>query len=153
MKFRKKPLPQEFVTHRLKVDISKTELLVFEPVTNTSFEEYSDLEPFELNCYSLEEVLVEKMRAVMQRMQARDYYDIWYLLVVHGMDADYYKTEFAEKCNHKKLNSADFFTKLDQRLPQYKARWISSMNEQIKNLPDFEKIDRETQRKLKNLKK
>jgi len=136
---------------RVKVDISKSELMLFNPVTKTSFKEYSDLEPFDLSCYTLDEVLVEKMRAVMQRMQARDYYDIWYLLAKHGMDADYFKAEFEAKCKHKKLNSADFFSKLTQRLPQYKARWVSSMNEQIKDLPDFEKIDREVQRKLKNL--
>jgi len=32
-----------------------------------------------------------------------------------------------------------------------KARWSSSLNEQIKNLPDFEQVDREVQRKLKRV--
>jgi predicted nucleotidyltransferase component of viral defense system len=50
---------------------------------------YSDLEEHQLLCYPLEEVLVEKMRSVMQRMQARDFYDIWYLLEQHGMDVDF----------------------------------------------------------------
>ena len=35
---------------------------------------------------------------------------------------------------------------------QYKGRWQSSMGEQIKNLPDFEEVKRETLRHLKNLK-
>lgn len=137
---------------RLKVDISKNELLVFEPVTNTSFEEYSDLEPFGLNCYPLEEVLVEKMRSVMQRMQARDYYDIWYLLEENGTDIEYYMREFEAKCKHKGLDPNDFFEKLAQRLPQYKARWVSSMKDQINNLPEFEKVDREVQRHFKKIK-
>jgi len=137
---------------KVKVDISKSELMLFNPVINISFKEYSDLEPFKLSCYSLEEVLIEKLRAVMQRMQARDYYDIWFLLEEHGMNVEYYMTEFAAKCKHKGLNPADFFTKLAQRLPQYKARWVSSMKDQIKDLPDFEQVDREVQRQLKKIK-
>lgn len=137
---------------KVKVDISKSELIVFNPTPNTSFNEYSDLEPFDLKCYPMEEILVEKMRSIMQRMQARDYYDLWYLLEVHGMDVDYYTTEFAKKCKHKGLNPDDFLAKLTQRLPQYKARWINSMNDQIKDLPDFEQVDREVQRHLKKLK-
>lgn len=137
---------------KVKVDILKSELIVFNPTTNSSFKEYSDLESFDLKCYPLEEILVEKMRSIMQRMQARDYYDLWYLLEVHGMDVDYFTTEFALKCKHKGLNPEDFLAKLTQRLPQYKARWINSMNDQIKNLPDFEQVDREVQRHLKKLK-
>ena len=49
---------------------------------------------YQLLCYTLEEVLVEKMRSVMQRMQARDLYDIWYLLEEHGLDCDFYLKEF-----------------------------------------------------------
>jgi len=137
---------------KVKVDISKSELLVFNPTTNLSFRDYSDLEPFVLKCYPLEEIMVEKMRSIMQRMQARDYYDLWYLLEVHGMNVDYYMTEFAKKCKHKGLNPDDFPAKLEQRLPQYNARWINSMSDQIKALPDFEQIDREVQRHLKKIK-
>ncbi len=146
------PLGGQGNNKKVKVDISKTELLVFEPVKNTSFKEYSDLEPFELNCYSLEEVLVEKMRSIMQRMQARDYYDIWYLLEEYGMNIEYYTIEFEAKCKHKELNPKDFAEKLAKRLPQYKARWESSMKDQIKDLPDFDKVDREVQRHLKKIK-
>jgi predicted nucleotidyltransferase component of viral defense system len=33
-----------------------------------------------LNCFSEEEILAEKIRAVLKRDQGRDYYDLWYLL-------------------------------------------------------------------------
>ncbi|MDD2611345.1 MAG: nucleotidyl transferase AbiEii/AbiGii toxin family protein [Bacteroidales bacterium] len=143
------PLGGQGSNKKVKVDISKSELIVFKPVINTSFEEYSDLKSFELKCYPLEEILVEKMRSVMQRMQARDYYDIWYLLEEHGMDIAYYMNEFEAKCRHKGLDTKTFLAKLAQRLPQYKARWVSSMKDQIKDLPDFEQVDREVQRQLK----
>lgn len=134
-----------------KVDISRCEQLVFEPEMKDVFIDYSDLEEHQLLCYPLEEVLVEKMRSIMQRMQARDFYDIWYLLEEHGMDADFYIAEFATKCASKNLNAADFPKKMDERLPQYKGRWKSSLSEQIKYLPDFDKVVREVQRHLRKM--
>ncbi|MGY6521399.1 MAG: nucleotidyl transferase AbiEii/AbiGii toxin family protein [Mongoliitalea sp.] len=35
-------------------------------------------------------------------MQARDFYDIWFLLEVHEMNADLYLAEFEAKCKSKK---------------------------------------------------
>jgi predicted nucleotidyltransferase component of viral defense system len=112
--------------------------------------DYSDLDDYKLLCYPLEELLVEKLRCTMQRMQPRDYYDIWYLVEVEKMDVDFYTNEFRNKCISKQQNPEDFHKKLEQKLPQYKARWQKSMNDQIKDLPDFEKVEREVSRKIKN---
>jgi uncharacterized protein len=60
---------------------------------------------------------VERLRRVMQRMQARDFYDIWYLLEVHGMDVDLYVNEFKAKCESKRFKASDFHIKLEQRMP------------------------------------
>lgn len=146
------PLGGQGNNKRVKVDISRSEKLEFEPVLNPAFIDYSDLEDYSLLCYPLEEVLIEKLRSVMQRMAARDFYDIWYLLVQHGMEADFYLNEFSRKCASKGLDAADFHKKLAERLPQYKGRWKSSLSEQIKDLPEFDKVEREVQRHLKELK-
>lgn len=135
---------------KVKVDISKSEKLEFEPVVKNAIVDYSDLEEYTLLCYPLEELLVEKLRCTMQRMQPRDYYDIWYLVEVEEMDVDYFTNEFRNKCISKEQNPEDFHKKLEQRLPQYKARWQKSMSDQIKDLPDFEKVEREVSRKIKN---
>jgi hypothetical protein len=68
------------------------------------------------------------------------------------MDVAFYINEFAAKCKSKNLNFADFHKKLDERLPQYKGRWHTSLGNQIRNLPDFDKVEREVQRHLKKLK-
>jgi len=136
---------------RVKVDISKSEKLQFDPEIKNVITTYSDQEEHKLLCYSLEEILVEKLRSIMQRMQARDFYDIWYLLEVHGLDLDFYRNEFVAKCESKDVNPSDFFEKLEQRLPQYKARWQKSMKDQIKDLPEFEQVERELMRHLKSL--
>lgn len=145
------PLGGQGNNKRVKIDISRSEQLVFEPVMKDVFIDYTDMEEHQLLCYPLEEVLVEKMRSVMQRMQARDFYDIWYLLEQHGMDFDFYLNEFETKCKSKELNHTDFPKKLAERLQQYKGRWQSSMSEQIKDLPDFDQVEREVQRHLKKL--
>jgi predicted nucleotidyltransferase component of viral defense system len=136
---------------KVKVDISKSEKLEFKPVRKSAFLGYSDLEPHELLCYQLEEVLVEKLRSVMQRMQARDFYDIWFLLEEHSMDADFLINEFSNKCISKGLSAAEFYSKLEERMPQYKSRWKTTLSEQIHNLPDFEQVEREVTRHLKKL--
>ncbi|HRH03311.1 MAG TPA: nucleotidyl transferase AbiEii/AbiGii toxin family protein, partial [Bacteroidia bacterium] len=102
------PLGGQGNNKKVKVDISRSEKLEFKPVMQTVILSYSDLTEHQILCYPLEEVLVEKMRTVMQRMQARDFYDIWYLLEQHGMDVNFYIKEFANKCESKKLNPADF---------------------------------------------
>ncbi len=135
----------------VKVDISRSEQLQFEPILEDVFLTYSDQKEHKLLCYTLEEILVEKLRSVMQRMQARDFYDIWYLLEVHGLEIDFYVNEFIAKCESKKVNHKDFFTKLEQRIHQYKARWQRSMNEQILNLPEFDKVEREINRHFRKL--
>jgi predicted nucleotidyltransferase component of viral defense system len=145
------PLGGQGNNKRVKIDISKSEQLVFEPIMKDVFIGYSDVKEHQLLCYCLEEVLVEKMRSVMQRMQARDFYDIWYLLEQQGMEVDLYLNEFEAKCKRKELNHMDFPEKLVKRLPQYKGRWKSSMSEQIKDLPDFDQVEREVQRHLKKL--
>ncbi len=137
---------------KVKVDISRNEALVFEPVIKNVSLGYADQEEHQLLCYALEEVLVEKLRSVMQRMQARDFYDIWYLLEVHAMDVEFYIAEFNEKCECKEIDPTEFHTKLEQRLAQYNGRWQKSMAYQIKDLPDFETVQREVMRHLRKLK-
>jgi len=146
------PLGGQGSNKKVKVDISRSEQLEYTPVMKDVIIGYSDIEEHQLLCYPLEEVLVEKMRTVMQRMQARDFYDIWFLLEQHGMDLAFQIKEFEKKCTSKNLNHLDFPKKLSERLPQYKGRWVKSMNEQIKDLPDFDRVEREVQRHLKKLK-
>ena len=146
------PLGGQAANKKVKIDISKTEQLQYPPVLLPAIIGYSDIEEHQLLCYSLEEVLIEKLRSVMQRMQARDFYDIWFLLEQHDMDAAFHTKEFQQKCASKNLKAEDFHKKLSDRLPQYKGRWQNSLSEQIKDLPSFEKVEREVQRHLKKLK-
>ena len=59
---------------------------------------------------------------------------------IEKMEVEYFTNEFRNKCTSKELKPEDFHAKLEQKLPQYKARWKNSMNDQIKDLPDFEQV-------------
>lgn len=145
------PLGGVGANKRVKVDISRSEVLQFEPIMQNAHLGYSDQEDHQILCYPLEEVLVEKLRSIMQRMQARDFYDIWYLLEMHEMDVTFYVNEFKAKCESKGIDPKGFHEKLVQRLPQYQGRWQRSMSDQIRDLPDFETVQREVMRHLKKL--
>jgi hypothetical protein len=71
---------------------------------------------------------------------------------VQEMNADFYLAEFEVKCKSKGLLYTDFLKKLDERLSQYKGRWKNSLSEQIKDLPDFDQVERDVQRHLKKMK-
>lgn len=146
------PLGGQGNNKKVKVDISRNEKMAFAPISQSAIISYSDQQGYQLLCYPLQEVLVEKLRSIMQRMQPRDFYDIWYLLEIHGMDDGFYVQEFREKCENKQIDPTDFRKKLAQRLPQYKGRWQRSMSDQIRDLPDFEQVEREVMRHLKNFK-
>lgn len=146
------PFGGQGINKKIKVDVARSEKLEFKPVEKNAFKIYSDIDEYKILCYPLEEILVEKMRSVMQRMIARDFYDIWYLLEEHGMDASFYLNEFKNKCINKGLDSSKFQEKLTERIPQYRGQWKSSLKDQIKDLPDFEKVEREVQRHIKKLK-
>ncbi|RLD66276.1 MAG: nucleotidyl transferase AbiEii/AbiGii toxin family protein [Bacteroidetes bacterium] len=140
------PLGGQGNNKRVKIDISRTENLEFAPILQNVILSYTDQEEHKLLCYPLEEVLVEKLRSIMQRMQARDFYDIWYLLEIQGMNIAFFVNEFKSKCESKGIDPLQFYIKLEKRLPQYKGRWQKSMKDQIKDLPDFEQVERELQR-------
>lgn len=70
----------------LRLDITRDELVVFDPVLRAVGHPFSDtdgLGEFQLRCYALDEIMAEKVRAVLgQRVYAisRDIYDIFFLM-------------------------------------------------------------------------
>lgn len=72
-----------------------------------------DYPDFKVRVYSLEDILTEKMRSIIQRTRIRDYYDVWRLLKVRKFDNKKVKELFLQKCNSKKVQ----FTGVDQFFP------------------------------------
>ncbi len=72
-----------------------------------------DYPEFDVRVYSLDEILAEKTRAIIQRTKIRDYYDVWKLLKTKKFDREKVKALFLEKCKSKDVT----FTSVDQFFP------------------------------------
>ena len=65
----------------VKIDLSLREKLLKPPKPREVLNSYySDIPAYEIMALSLDEILAEKVRAVIAREAPRDIYDIWYLL-------------------------------------------------------------------------
>jgi predicted nucleotidyltransferase component of viral defense system len=123
----------------------------FNSETKKLFDTYSDQLPTLLKCYSLEEVITEKMRSLLSRQQPRDFYDLWYLSEYGNVEMCDFIHEFEEKARHKGLNPDHLEKRITQLLPIFKSRWTGSMDGQIKELPPFEQVSRELGRHFRKL--
>lgn len=145
------PLGGNIEDREVKVDISRAEKMAFEPVVQPAILPYSDLQPYLLLCYPLEEVYVEKMRSILQRTQARDLYDIWYLMENEGMDLTDYLQEYFVKCAQKEVDGKRLLEVLKEKMSTYRAQWNEVLVDQIRDLPDFDQVEREILRGLRNI--
>jgi len=134
----------------LKIDITRGEILETEIETKTIFRNYSDLkEDFQVQCYSLAEVLIEKMTALMGRTEPRDLYDFWYLTEIEKMKISGYLFEFQNKAQHKRQDPKRFLEKVLSKETAFKRDWEKKLVSQIHNLPKYEEVFREAKRHLK----
>ncbi len=146
------PLGGKMGTKEVKVDITRNEILEFEPKDMSVFIHYSDLEDFKILCYQLNEVIIEKMCALMGRTQPRDFYDLWYLLEYEKMDIAYCWPEFERKAKNKAHDPKAFVEKVLSKANSFKGRWQGSLAHQIKDLPEFDTVLRELNKHFRKIK-
>lgn len=133
---------------RLLFDITLDEPVLLSPqplpVTVSPF---PNLRPTVLT-YALEEILAEKLRSILQRGKARDYYDVWRLLGEKRdrFDATLTRSILAEKCRHKQLlepQMQDFLQ--PQALTEAGIYWQRELAGQVAahDLPDWTQVTNE----------
>ncbi len=145
------PLQGDIKSRDVKIDVTRGEIMEFDFEIRSVFREYSDMpeELFSLKCYSLSEVLIEKMAALMGRTQARDLYDFWHLTENERMSTKEHKPDFERKAKNKKLNPDQFQQKVLAKERNFKQAWQLSLENQIHDLPKFDDVFRETKRYFK----
>ena len=138
---------------QIKVEITHDELVVLTPRKRAlihGFEE--DLRP-QVSCYQLEEIVAEKLRALLQthqnivargwgRQHARDYYDLWRILdtFCDTLDAQDITRALEAKARHRQvsyLGINDFFT--DELVTTAQAQWVGSLSPVVPQLPDCDR--------------
>lgn len=124
------------------MDLSFDELLCLEPdYRKVLTDPFPDGEQ-QVLVYSLEELLAEKMRSLLERGKSRDYYDVWRLLKEQpsNLDLKLLSTVLLKKVAHKGLilhDTGDFLPGNASELRQY---WEKDLEQQISPLPPLDEV-------------
>jgi predicted nucleotidyltransferase component of viral defense system len=134
----------------IKLDISTDELILDGNESRLLLHRYDDQpETQPIRTYGLPEATVEKLRCVMQRLQCRDLYDIWYLFGEAGIDAAAIRRDFERKAQHRGLDPDTFADRFEQRIRSYEQRWEDELVSYMTPVPDVDRVVREVRRSLR----
>lgn len=138
---------------RLKVEISYDEDVVLPPVTRSLLHRYPDPPQAAWRCYALEEIVAEKLRALLQshaRLRergwgasrvCRDYYDLWYLLRQGTLDATLLPELLARKCARRQVtfgSAVDFMA--EELLAVARAEWERQLLPFVADEPSVDQV-------------
>ncbi|OIB58113.1 nucleotidyl transferase AbiEii/AbiGii toxin family protein [Natrialba sp. SSL1] len=120
------------------LDVMIDEYVAFDSVEHTH--QHEDTPEFLLTAYSLEEIFAEKLRALYQRSQARDYYDLYRMMTEADVDNSVIVPAFRRKCEHDDLD-----INLEEGLPSEKRAeirggWQNTLPDLVADLPEFDSV-------------
>lgn len=127
------PLGQK---NKIKIDISLIEKMVKQPISKNVTTSYQDLSPFAVTVYSLDEILAEKIRSMIQRSKVRDYYDVWRMLTEDGFNRKHIGQLVLEKCNINKIEYDPAKISDQERLDGLTSHWYSELGRLVEELPE-----------------
>ncbi len=150
----------------VKIEITHDEPVLKPPESRMLLYDYDDiLQNIKVKSYSLEEIIAEKLRAVLQQQEARktkgwarprgrDIYDIWSILMKYQttLDINGFPKLLKEKCNVcgvKYTQLDDFFPK--DHIDEIRESWTTDVGRFVDDLPDFQKVLDETKNALRTL--
>ena len=136
---------------RIMIEVTVDETVLRPPEKQRIMHEYGEPLGAELQVYSLEEVVAEKLRALLQqaemferrgwsRSRARDYYDLWRVLSEYGdrMNLEGFVSLLHEKCSARAVSFTrpdDFFH--DAVLTNVEETWEQWLGPLVPGLPSF----------------
>lgn len=132
------PSPHNRWNTKIKLEVSTDELMLLDAESKDIIHPYSDAltGSKQCKCYSLIEVVAEKLRALKQRSYTapRDFYDLYHLTQnFKKEDWEYIKPIFLRKMEHKNLeyNTPEDLIH-DSKLVNAERAWKASVEHQIK---------------------
>lgn len=146
------PLRARLGSRHLKVDFTRGELLLY-PLTERPLQTpYSDYPMgITLPTYTLEEILTEKLCALLGRTEPRDLYDVYCLFEWRDVDLTFLPANFAAKCEHKGQDPRRLGKVLADKAGTFGKLWTSRLAVQVTELPDLNEVLRAVQRHVRNL--
>ncbi len=131
----------------ISINISLREKPIYKPKEERIYPKYRDIPSFNINCMVAEEMLAEKIRALITRDKARDLYDLWFLLG-KGIRAKVKDINKKLKICGGRFNMG----KLLERIEDKRKSWEMDLKGLIKgNLPEFSIVKKQVIEKLKKM--
>lgn len=136
------------------VEITRNERMCFSPIFRTIHHMYGEKLETQILCYSLEEIILEKLRGILQQTQklherewsrsrVRDYYDLWRILNSYNreINLEKLKANLKNKCDWKGVtfsNSSSFFDEV--MIDFVKDTWQKWLEPLVQDLPSSETV-------------
>lgn len=129
--------------NNIRVDIAFDESIITSSNSRLVHRDYTDDLEARLPVYTLEEIVAEKLRSILQRGKSRDYYDVWILLKLYKKDIVIHEMLdiLQKKCAFKGIAFPvveDLFA--PDRITEAAQFWERGLAHQVDNLPQFESV-------------
>lgn len=149
----------------IMIEISRDELLVLPPISRPLIHENGEQLKLKIEVYSLEEIILEKLRTILQhtkklherdwnRSRARDFYDLWSIFnhFHETLDLKSFYKYLKQKCEHRGVDFQDtssFFN--DKILTNVKRTWNQWLGPLVSHLPPYETVINELHPQIESL--
>lgn len=145
-----------------KIEITMQETVIFPPVTKQIIHPYDEIIATPIQTYSLEEIVLEKLRAILQktkklheegrdRSRTRDYYDLWRILTdfESSLHFEDFSAHLKEKCDLKNVHFTGVESFFDPSMMEVVERtWKQWLGNLVSDLPECSQIISELRIKL-----
>ena len=145
------PLQARLGSRGIKIDFTLKERVVCEVEEREVITTYSDCEDtcFQLKVYKLEEILIEKLCALIGRTEPRDLYDADWLLKMKDLDFQTVAEFFPHKARNRNIDPKRLASILRDKRAIMERLWENRLGHQVDDLPHLEEVIRETNRFLR----
>lgn len=145
------PLRGDLGSRFFKTDFTRDEWLSFAPVAASVHAPYSDCQGRNetILAYPPEEILAEKLCALLGRTEPRDLYDVHYMLVHQLADSQAVAFHLHDKMAHKGLDPANLEGVLARKREAFNRMWEPRLRGQMPDLSPLDTVIRETNRLLR----
>jgi hypothetical protein len=146
------PLQASMGSRTLKMDFTRGEMLVNSPTSEVLRAPYSDYpKSVRLPAYTLNEILAEKLCALMGRTEPRDLYDVYWVLEATTVDPEFLSHDFMAKAEHKGHDPARLDKVLQGKASRFESQWDKRLAQQVQDLPQFDPVMRAVRRHVRQL--
>jgi predicted nucleotidyltransferase component of viral defense system len=130
----------------LYLDVTFDEPIILKPERRKLLVSFKGSPTPQVLTYRLEELLAEKLRSLIERGKARDFYDVWRLLKEKPdqVDRSTLQDVFLKKCEHKRIayRGVKQFT-APTKLTEAEPYWERELRQQTSDLPSFRAVIKE----------